>query len=99
MKKIIEIDDNLFEKLTNIQKDYSINSLTPVISLVLTLGVNWFKKLEAIVPHTFAPPVPYEWNWIYPMSGSAGEGTIDNNEVEVKWNVIKAISGCIDNDR
>lgn len=95
MKKIIKIDDNLFEKLTKIQEDYGINSLTPVISLVLTLGVNWFKKLEAIVPQAFTPPVNYDWGpWIYPISG----GTIDK-EVEVKWNVINAISGCINDDR
>ena len=95
MKKIIEIDDNLFEKLSKIQKDYSINSLTPVISLVLTLGVNWFKKLEAIAPIAYTPPPVYDWG-IYPISGS---GTIDCNEVEIKWNQINAISGCINDDR
>ena len=95
MKKIIEIDDNLFEKLTKIQEDYGINSLTPVISLVLTLGVNWFKKLEAIVPLAYTPPI-HDWNWVYPVSGTS---TIDGNEVEVKWNCINAISGCINDDR
>lgn len=97
MKKIIEIDDNLFEKLTKIQEDYGINSLTPVISLVLTLGVNWFKKLEAIVPQAYTPP-NYDWNWVYPATGTAGEGTTDN-EIQVKWNCINAISGCINDDR
>lgn len=96
MKKIIEIDDSLFEKLEKIQKEYNINSLTPVISLVLTLGVNWFRKLEAIVPHVYTPPEPY-WEWtpcFYPTTGTA----VDDN-IEVKWNVINAISGCINDER
>jgi len=101
MKKIIEIDDNLYEKLEKIQKDYSINSLTPVISLILNLGVNWFKKLEAITPQACQPPPTINWEWwtapvwTYPMSG-----TIDcDNNTKVKWNLINAISGCINDER
>ena len=95
MKKIIEIDDSLFEKLEKIQKDYSINSLTPVISLVLTLGVNWFRKLEGIVPTVCSPPlVNVDW-WTYPNQGTG----VDTDNVTVKWDVINAISGCIDNER
>ena len=97
MKKIIEIDDKLFKKLEKIQKDYSINSLTPVISLVLTLGVNWFRKLEGIAPTVCNPPQypSIDW-WTYPYQGT---GAAKSDDVTIKWNVINAISGCIDNDK
>jgi len=65
MKKIIEIDDELYEKLEKIQKDYHIKTVSPVISLVLTLGVKWFEKLNDINPTMNVPipipyPIPYE---------------------------------------
>ena len=99
MKKLIEIDDTLFERLEKIQKDYHINSLTPVISLVLTLGVNWFKKLEALVPQVYTPP---QWDyWWGPYT--SGSATVDENgKVSIvshddKWNIMQTITGQIDN--
>lgn len=65
MKKIVEIDDDLYEKLEKIQKDYHIKTVSPVISLILTLGVKWFEKLNDINPTMNVPtpipwPIPYE---------------------------------------
>lgn len=69
MKKIIEIDDELYEKLEKIQKNYHIKTVSPVISLILTLGVKWFEKLNDITPTMNVPtpipyPVPYYYPWV-----------------------------------
>lgn len=88
MKKLIEIDDALFKRLEKIQNDYNINSLTPVISLVLTLGVNWFKKLEGITPQIYTPP---QWDFWSPYIGDTVTVTQDD-----KWNIITNITGHID---
>jgi len=60
MKKIVEIDDELYEKLEKIKKDYHIKTISPVISLILTLGVKWFEKLNDISP-TINVPTPIPW--------------------------------------
>lgn len=85
MKKLIEIDDSLYERLEKIQKDYHINSLTPVISLILTIGTNWFKKLEAIIPQVYTP----QWDFWSPyISDGSKDISIDD-----KWNIITNLSG------
>jgi hypothetical protein len=68
MKKIIEIDDELYEKLENIQKGYHIKTVSPVISLILTLGVKWFQKLNDMAPTMNIPtPIPYPVPY-YPLT-------------------------------
>lgn len=65
MKKIVEIDDELYEKLEKIRKDYHIKTVSPVISLILTLGVKWFEKLNELSP-TMNVPTPIPWPIPYP---------------------------------
>lgn len=80
MKKIVEIDDDLYEQLEKIRKDNHIKTISPVISLILTLGVKWFEKLNDISPTMNVPtpipwPIPYQpyqpyvpWEpiWVWP---------------------------------
>lgn len=67
MKKIVEIDDELFEKLEKIRKDYHIKTVSPVISLVLTLGVKWFEKLNELTPTmNVSTPIPWPMPYYVP---------------------------------
>ncbi len=60
MKKIIEIDDELYARLEKIQNDYHIKTVAPVISLILTLGIKWFEKLNDVSPTMNIPtPIPF----------------------------------------
>lgn len=46
MKKVIDLDDTLVERLEDFQREYHIQTLSPVISFFITFGLNTFERIS-----------------------------------------------------
>lgn len=59
MKKVIDIDDVLLDKLESFQEEYHIQTLSPVISFFLTFGIKAFDKMTSpcVVAHVGEYPI------------------------------------------
>lgn len=59
MKKVIDIDDVLLDKLESFQEEYHIQTLSPVISFFITFGIKAFDKMTSpcVVAHLGEYPI------------------------------------------
>lgn len=77
MKKNIDLDDKLFNSLESIRERFHIKSLTPVISMALTVGVEVLKKQAFPMINGYPQTDTVSWP-VYSYQTGTYTGIVDN---------------------
>jgi len=92
MKKLISIDDDIFERMEAIREKFHIKSMQPVLDIVISMGLEAFETL-------LNPPVEekvYIWPWYpqYPQYPMYDQGTAVTWSYDTDLGQWKFESGC-----
>ena len=59
MKKLINISDNLYERLEALQEKFNVKSMQPIVDIVMTIGLAHFEQFAS-----GTVIINYDWaNW------------------------------------
>lgn len=61
MKKLIDFNDNLIERLEKLKDKFNVKSLAPIIDIVLTIGLTHFE--EFVNGTVYINPYTYYYPW------------------------------------
>ena len=110
MKKIIELNDNLIERLEALQEKFNVKSLAPIVDIVLTIGLAHFedfaygKIIQDLSTPMYIPypvPQPLEQQplpfipW-EPVWVNKEDGTIDYKWKYNNWEITCNQTGNVD---
>lgn len=82
MNKVINIDDELHEKLEELQKKYHMSTLSPLISMLLSLGAQIFESFTSAFISIGIQPCDVTPFWNKTYTGITGTSI----DVDESWN-------------